>query len=183
MSRRNRSRWTAAVALATWAGAFTLLAFGNNACSVDSGAVSPLALPDKDQFINQGVDTFMQKRCGTLDCHGQIGRPLRIYSPNGLRLNDGPMGARDTRGIQPNESSANYYAVVGLEPEEISLCLTTQGAFTDFLLLRKPLGIDQGGVRHKGGSVLRSTDSGFDCLLGWASGMVDPAKCADAVMQ
>ena len=179
----NRSRWTAALAFATWAGAFMLLAFGDSACSVDSGAVSPLALPDKDQFINQGVDTFMQKRCGTLDCHGQKGRPLRIYSPTGLRLNDGPNGARDTRAIQPNESAANYYAVVGLEPEEISLCLTTQGAFTDFLLLRKPLGIDQGGVRHKGGSVLRSTDSGFDCLLGWASGMVDPAKCADAVMQ
>ncbi|MEA2745975.1 MAG: hypothetical protein QOI41_118 [Myxococcales bacterium] len=178
----SRSRWTAGVALATWAGAFALLALGN-ACSVDSGAISPLALPDKDQFITQGVDTFMQRRCGTLDCHGQAGRPLRIYSPNGLRLNDGPNGTRDNRGIQPNESAANYYSVVGLEPEEISLCLTTQGAFTDFLLLKKPLGIDQGGVRHKGGSVLRSTDTGFDCLIGWASGQVDPLKCADAVMQ
>ena len=179
----TRRRWTAGVALATWALAFILLAFGNNACSVDAGAVSPLALPDKDQFITGGVDAFMQRRCGALDCHGQVGRPLRIYSPNGLRLNDGPNGARDTRGYQPNESSANYYAVVGREPEEISQCLVTQGAFVDFLLLKKPLGIDQGGVRHKGGSVLRSTDSGFDCLLGWASGQVDPAKCADAVMQ
>jgi len=179
----SRSRWTTGVALATWAAAFALLAFSNNACSVDAGAISPLALPDKNQFITQGVDTFMQRRCGTLDCHGQVGRPLRIYSPNGLRLNDGPNGARDDRGIQANESAANYYAVVGLEPEQISLCLTTQGAFTDFLLLKKPLGIDQGGVRHKGGSVLRSTDSGFDCLLGWASGQVDKAKCDDAVMQ
>jgi hypothetical protein len=178
----SRSRWTAGVALATWTGAFALLALGN-ACSVDSGAVSPLALPDKDQFINQGVDTFMQRRCGALDCHGQVGRPLRIYSPNGLRLNDGPNGTRDNRGIQPNESAANYYSVVGLEPEEISRCLVTQGAFIDFLLLKKPLGLDQGGVRHKGGSVLRSTDTGFDCLLGWASGTVDPAKCADAIMQ
>lgn len=178
----SRSRWTAGVALATWAGAIMLLASGNG-CSVNAGQVSPLALPDKDQFINQGVDTFMQRRCGALDCHGQVGRPLRIYSPNGLRLNDGPNGARDTRGIQPNESAANYYAVVGLEPEEISQCLVTGGAFIDFLLLKKPLGLDQGGVRHKGGSVLRSTDSGFDCLLGWASGQVDPAKCADAVMQ
>lgn len=179
----SRGRFTAALALATWTGAFALLVFGNNACSVDAGAISPLALPDKNQFITQGVDTFMQRRCGTLDCHGQAGRPLRIYSPNGLRLNDGPNNTRDTRGIQANESSANYYAAVGLEPEQISLCLTTQGAFTDFLLLKKPLGIDQGGVRHKGGSVLRSTDSGFDCLLGWASGQVDKAKCDDAVMQ
>ena len=132
----------------------------------------PEPKPTPDQVV---INIKVSALCGS-----EMGA---FYSPNGLRLNDGPNGARDDRGIQANESAANYYAVVGLEPEQISLCLTTQGAFTDFLLLKKPLGIDQGGVRHKGGSVLRSTDSGFDCLLGWASGQVDKAKCDDAVMQ
>ena len=90
-------RITTGIALTTWLAAVTVVFC--NACitSVDSGAQSPLALPDQDQFINQGVDAFMEKRCGALDCHGQIGRPLRIYSSNGLRMQDGPNGARDTR--------------------------------------------------------------------------------------
>jgi hypothetical protein len=172
-----------ATCLATWLAAGTLVLFSNACSSPDSGAISQLVLPDKDQFINQGVNTFMEKRCGSLDCHGQIGRPLRIYSSNGLRKNDGPKGVRDTRATQPDEILANYYSVVGLEPEEISYGRATEGAFVDFLLLKKPLGIDQGGVRHKGGSVLRSTDSGFECLITWVSGATDQAKCADAVIQ
>jgi hypothetical protein len=151
--------------------------------SVDSGAQSPLALPDKDQFVNQGVGVFMEKRCGALDCHGQIGRPLRIYSSNGLRKHDGPNGARDTSATTDEEKSDNYYAVVGLEPEQISLSRVSEGAYDDFLLLKKPLSIEGGGVRHKGGPVLRSTDPGFDCLITWISGNVNKAKCEDAANQ
>ncbi len=125
----------------------------------------------------------MEKRCGALDCHGQIGRPLRIYSANGLRKNDGPNGARDTRGTQPDEQNANYYSVVGLEPEQISLSRVSEGAYDDFLLLKKPLSIEGGGVRHKGGPVLRSTDSGFECMITWISGAVNKAKCEDGANQ
>jgi len=179
----NRRRITTGAALTTWLVALTVVFC--NACitSVDSGAQSPLALPDKDQFINQGVDAFMEKRCGALDCHGQIGRPLRIYSSNGLRMKDGPNGARDTRETQPEEKLANYYSVVGLEPEQISVSRVSEGAYDDFLLLKKPLSIEGGGVRHKGGPVLRSTDSGFDCLITWISGAVNKAKCEDGANQ
>jgi hypothetical protein len=42
-------------------------------------------------------------------------------------------------------------------------------------------------VRHKGGSVLRSTDSGFDCLALWIAGKAEPAaikaKCDDGAIQ
>lgn len=171
------------LALTTWLAALTVVFC--NACitSVDSGATSPLALPDKDQFINQGVGAFMEKRCGALDCHGQIGRPLRIFSANGLRLNDGPNGTRDTRETQPDEKLANYYSVVGLEPEQISVSRVSEGAYDDFLLLKKPLSIEGGGVRHKGGPVLRSTDSGFECMITWISGAVNKAKCDDGANQ
>lgn len=181
----NRRHWTTGLAIAAWVTAAGALGFGNSACSVDNG-IAELALPDKDQFITQNVSLFMEKRCGALDCHGQIGRPLRIFSQNGLRKNDGPKGARDVTVTTMEERVANYYSVVGLEPEEISNSRVSEGAFDDFLLLKKPLGIDQGGVRHKGGSVLRSTDSGFDCLALWIAGKesaVIKPKCDDGMMQ
>jgi hypothetical protein len=181
-ARRSTARWTTRLALGAWAAAFAVVVFGSACSSVDATAVSPLALPDRDQYINQGVSTFMEKRCGALDCHGQVGRPLRIYSANGLRKNL-VKGARDVRGTQPDELLDNYYATVGLEPEEISRSRVTEGAFTDFLLLKKPLSIEGGGVRHKGGPVLRSTDPGFECLITWISGAVNKAKCEDGIIQ
>ena len=49
--------------------------------------------PDPVQFKDQGVSKFLERRCGTLDCHGQGGRPLRLYSGRGLRLpNDAGLG-------------------------------------------------------------------------------------------
>lgn len=92
-------------------------------------------------------------------------------------------GQRDTRATQPDELLDNYYATVGLEPEEISISRVTEGRFDDFLLLKKPLSIEGGGVRHKGGPVLRSTDPGFDCLISWISGKTLKAKCEDALIQ
>jgi hypothetical protein len=176
------TRWATRLALATWATAVTLVLAGTSCAPIDANAVSPLALPDRDQYITQGVSTFMEKRCGALDCHGQEGRPLRIYSANGLRKNL-VKGERDIRATQPDELLDNYYATVGLEPEEISISRVTEGNFTDFLLLKKPLGIEGGGVRHKGGPVLRSTDPGFECLISWIAGAVNKAKCEDGIIQ
>lgn len=183
MSLASRS-WTARAALASWAIALVAVLY-STACisSVDSGAVAPLELPDRNQFINDGVNTFMERRCGALDCHGQVGRPLRIYSSNGLRKEDGPKGVRDTRPTTDLEKLDNYFAVVGLEPEEITRSRLTEGNFTDFLLLKKPLGMEGGGVRHKGGPVLRAGDSGFECLITWISGAVNKANCADGAIQ
>lgn len=182
-SNRSKRLWTTRLALATWVAALVLVVVGSACSSVDSGAISPLALPDRQQFLTQGVSTFMEKRCGALDCHGQIGRPMRIYSSNGLRKENGPNGTRDVRATTPDELNDNYFSVVGLEPEEISRSRVTEGEFTDFLLLKKPLGIEGGGVRHKGGPVLRSTDSGFECLITWISGAANKAKCDDAIIQ
>jgi hypothetical protein len=154
---------------------------GGSACSVDSSAISPVALPDRKQFF-EGVSPFMEQRCGALDCHGQIGRPLRIYSTNGLRMNTVGKGGRDTRATQPEELTANYFSVVGLEPEDVTNSFLSEGDYTDFLLLKKPLGIEGGGVRHKGGPVLRSTDPGFDCLALWLANHYDKQKCVDGMI-
>jgi len=43
-----------------------------------------LAAPERATF--EPVDDVLQATCGTLDCHGQLGRALRLYGGRGLRL-------------------------------------------------------------------------------------------------
>ncbi|MGH7294249.1 MAG: hypothetical protein ACRELB_04925, partial [Polyangiaceae bacterium] len=55
--------------------------------------ITEVDAPPFDQFAGTGlpagqagVSRVLEKRCGTLDCHGQVGRALRIYGVNGLRF-------------------------------------------------------------------------------------------------
>jgi hypothetical protein len=87
--------------------------------------VSVVAAPDYEQFKGAaadgaleaaGVSRVLERRCATLDCHGQVSRPLRIFGQYGLRLEqDGSVRP----GVEPTteaEYQANYAAVIGLEP-------------------------------------------------------------------
>lgn len=158
-----------------------LATLGSCAMVPDPAEPAPALPPDREQFINGGVNKFMEKRCGALDCHGQIGRPLRIYSGDGLRKTkpDRPDAARPDTPTSDDEKIDNYLSVVNLEPEAIGLSRATDGAYRDFLLLKKPLGFED-GVRHKGGPVLRQiNDPGYDCLLSWIRGAVVTQACAE----
>ena len=138
--------------------------------------------PDKEEFINGGVSAMMESRCGGLDCHGQVGRPLRLYSARGLRLAVPDQDLRDTRQTTPEERNENYQSVIGLEPEGLSDSVMTQGEYVDHQLLLKPLDDEGGlGVRHKGGPVLQPTpnDPGWQCLFGWVKGEPNRQACAD----
>ena len=144
------------------------------------------ALPDSASFITNDVSLFMERRCGSLDCHGQTGRPMRLYSVWGLRLDEGTNGARDTNATTDKERMQNYSAVVGLEPERLQEIFNTPAGvapnFDDYQLLLKPLDIVGGVVRHKGGPVLRQTtsDDGWVCLSGWVTNNVDKIACDNA---
>ncbi len=152
-----------------------------------SNTASDLILPDENQFKQlNGVNDFMTQRCAALDCHGQIGRPLRLYSSNGLRLEDGPNGSRIAGPTSDKEKKENYYAVVGLEPEgltQVAVVASEGGQFCDILLFKKPLDIKNGGVRHKGGPIIRSGDNGWNCITTWVQGKdkFDAKACADAI--
>ena len=61
---------------------------GSCASSPDPGRATTIVAPDFVQFKTGGVNDLLANRCGTLDCHGQVGRPLRIYSRTGLRILD-----------------------------------------------------------------------------------------------
>lgn len=139
--------------------------------------------PDKEEFINGGVSAMMEARCGGLDCHGQVGRPLRLYSQRGLRLATPEQDLRDNRETTPEERLENYQSVIGLEPEGLSDSVRTKGEYTNHQLLLKPLDDASGlGVRHKGGPVLQASknDPGWQCLIGWIAGEPNRQACTDA---
>ncbi|MBX3188803.1 MAG: hypothetical protein KF819_17425 [Labilithrix sp.] len=173
----RRSRW-AMISSASFAVIACAVGCGGNFSGDPSLEV---ALPDRDQFINGGVNGMMERKCGGLDCHGQVGRPLRIYSANGLRLTRNPDSPRPTTATTDAEKIANYYSVVGLEPEILGYARVegVNAHFPVMQLLKKPLDISGQGVRHKGGPVLRQTDKAFNCLVTWIEGQVKSDDCND----
>src|SRR4051812_23481216 len=72
-----------------------------------------LAAPAAADFPE--VSDALELSCGTLDCHGQVGRNLRVYGYGGLRLSaiDPPAGDPTT----DLEYLASYVSLVSLEPE------------------------------------------------------------------
>jgi hypothetical protein len=159
-----------------------------------SGAVIACSGPEKGElerkvttraspgsFRNAGVSTVFEKRCGSLDCHGGIGRNLRIYSSSGLRLpNDAGLrpGAGETT---LDEITANYQSIMTLEPERSNEVV--DGADPNVLLvLKKPLELE----RHKGGPAIRKADDAERCIVSWFKedvlNPIDKPACARAAI-
>lgn len=148
----------------------------------DSSAVTEVVAPDYNQFKGGangvgGVSLVLERRCGTLDCHGQLGRPLRIYGQRGLRFIDDagnfPGGASTTE----TEHQLNYQAVIGLQPELMTLVVQGQDPPEALMLLRKPMQLE----RHKGGPVFVSGDAAYDCITSWLGHQTDVQSCTAAV--
>lgn len=156
------------------------------ACSPapDTSRVTEIVAPDyrpgfNGEGGNVGVSTFLERRCGTLDCHGQIGRPLRIYGSRGLRLtlDDGGSNTTGKEATTEAERYANYQAAISVEPELMSVVENEGGANPDRLLLvRKPRQME----RHKGGAVVVAGDDGDTCLISWLQGNTNFAACEGA---
>lgn len=147
------------------AGAGALLAGGTScAPAADENRFTLILQPDFNVY-QQHVDNYLRRRCGTLDCHGQPGRAYRIYGREGFRLYNEDAGL--ISGVQPTtaeETRANFQAIVGLEPEEMSRLIATQGTDPNKLMfLRKPLRLE----RHKGGPAMADDDPGYRCVVAW----------------
>lgn len=132
--------------------------------SPDNQRFTEILQPDYPTYRDY-VDAYLQRRCGTLDCHGQPGRAYRIYGFAGFRLYN--LDAGLVSGQQPTveeEIKANYQAAVALEPEEMTRLMATQGTDpSKLILLRKPLKIE----RHKGGPAMAEDDDGYKCVIAW----------------
>jgi len=167
------------------------------------GFFEPELVPSYAQFKQGRVSYFLERRCGTLDCHGQAGRPLRIYGHYGLRLPN-QAGLRPTSGdTSEEEVAANYRSVVGLQPEVINRVVLARAegncalegepdvpCLHHLLLVAKPLSCNLNesvgcndkalGVEHKGGPIIARGDDGYACLLTWIQGITDGVKCERA---
>ncbi|HWL86477.1 MAG TPA: hypothetical protein VNO21_11780 [Polyangiaceae bacterium] len=134
--------------------------------------------PDENQFKTQNVSYFLERRCGTLDCHGQIARPLRIYGNDGLRLPNDAGLYPGKGGTSDAERSANYLSVLGLEPEQMNRVMAGEDP-TILLIIEKPLAYDPDsketiyGVRHRGGPQIIAGQDGYKCLYQWLKGTFD----------
>ena len=134
-----------------------------------------LLAPPRTGF--EDVADAMQPSCGTLDCHGQVGRNMRLFGARGLRLS-----ATDTsaEGVtQPPEYDADYWAIIALEPETMATVVREKGDNPERLtLIRKGRGTE----RHKGGKLMSPNDNLDRCIVGWVAGRIEVDACQAAAM-
>ena len=128
-----------------------------------------LAVPPRVGF--EAVADAMQMHCGTLDCHGQVGRNMRLYGQYGLRLD--PTFDPLNEPTSDAEYNATYESVAGLEPEAMSRVVRHVAAPDTLTMIRKPRGTEL----HKGGQLDVQGDPLDTCLVSWVTGAIDMNAC------
>lgn len=153
------------------------LLFGAALALLAHGCSAPVAgdrftvhAPASAQFPPVGA--LLERRCGTLDCHGSTSRNLRLWGHDGLRLDPTAVsGAGDTT---TEEFIADYHSVVGLEPEVLTAVVHDGGAHPERLtLVRKARGLE----KHYGGAQVVAGDDGDVCITSWLAGNVNAPAC------
>jgi hypothetical protein len=131
--------------------------------------------PDTTTF--PAVAAMLVQACGTLDCHGTVGRNLRLYGDTGLRFSptDVPSVLIPTTS---DEITQDYDSVVGLEPEAMSQVVASHGVDpAQLTFYRKPRGLES----HKGGTVINAGDPRDVCITTWLTGQADANACKAAL--
>jgi hypothetical protein len=147
--------------------------------SVPSDARIGLDAPNGSEMEFAAVGDFLNHRCGTLDCHGQTGRNLRIWGCEGMRLDpkDIPQCNRAMPGgrlTTAAEHQATYRSLVGLEPTVMSVVVAGHGAHPELLtFVRKSRGTET----HKGGTLVVPGDYQDNCITSWLQGHTDSTAC------
>jgi len=152
------------------------------ACSVVQEDQIGINAPDGSEQGFGLVGDYLDHRCGSLDCHGQIGRNLRIWGCEGMRLNPGdvPFCSRSQGGkTTPDEHQATYRSLVGLEPTVMSTVESSNppGQHPELLtFVRKARGIET----HKGGQLITPGDNQDICITSWLAGQTNTMACVNA---
>lgn len=152
------------------------------ASTPDDGSSPSLAVTGLDRASYEAlVQPVVERRCGSLDCHGKLPRGLRVYGENSLRLpNDAGLAVGNGK-TTPAEAQATYASIVGLEPEKTSAFTAKSPRTSDeayaLVILSKPLERE----RHRGGISLRKGEPAEQCIRSWLLGVVDAAACSGAL--
>ncbi len=158
---------------------------GVAACTNDDGTAAACACPSEPVFTGlwpdggapagASVSEYMDRRCGTLDCHGSAERPLRLYGRLGLR-EPTQLNVSGGAATTPLEATDNYAAACNIQPEQTAAVVADDGASGELLLIvEKARGIEA----HKGGQIVTEGSPGDNCIAGWAR-EDDPAMVAAA---
>jgi hypothetical protein len=151
----------------------------------DNSSQDNLQVVDVDPAgFRDNVEPVFERRCASLDCHGQTTRGMRLYSEDGLRLANDAGVAAGSGPTSVDEINANYIAIVGLQPELINSLMANHSRTADdvrhLLVLAKPLQLE----RHKGGPALLLGEPAEECIVVWLLGQMEspqsngPALCA-----
>ncbi len=127
------------------------------------------------------VGDYLDHRCGSIDCHGQMERNLRIWGCEGMRLD--PHSLPTCSQLQgggfttPAEHQATYRSLVGLEPTVMSEVVDGHGAHPELLtFVRKARGLEA----HKGGVLITPGDAQDICITSWLAGNTNTDACTGA---
>ncbi len=130
-----------------------------------------LSVGDVDAF-KRDLQPSLGIRCGSLDCHGNSGRALRLYAERGRRMSADLRGKEATK----DEIAANVRAFSGI---------WVVGESVDkHLALRKPLAVEAGGIGHVGPAIWDAKDdAGYACLKAWLLGESDAQAAQQACQE
>jgi hypothetical protein len=165
--------------VATVAGLALLAGLGFAACStVSSDGRITIDAPNASDAQFGPVANYLDHRCGSLDCHGQIGRNFRVWGCEGMRLEPGdvPQCSRALGGrpTTPDEHLETYRSLVALEPEIMSSVIADHGQHPELLtFVRKA----RGDESHKGGTLIDPGDPQDTCITTWLIGNTDTDMC------
>ncbi len=160
-----------------WRGACALLTLVAAGCAGPANPTERVTIATRARF--ELVSGVLGARCGSLDCHGQVGRSLRIYSQLGLRLDANEFPGLDAGVVSEGEVLANYWASVSLEPDTMALVVSDQGRDPERLtLVRKA----RGSENHKGGAAIAAGSAADHCILSWLSSDVDDTACGEGAL-
>jgi hypothetical protein len=150
----------------------------------DASSTPSLQVSDVDPAgFRDNVEPVFERRCASMDCHGQVNAGMRLYSEDGLRLPNSDGLAAGSGPTSVDEINANYIAIVGLQPELVNSLMANPGRTADdvrhLLILAKPLQLE----RHKGGPALLLGEPAEECIEIWLLGQMEspqsngPALC------
>lgn len=161
--------------------ALTALWLSAAACDAPSEPAQRITAGDPELYASY-VQPYLEVGCATLDCHGDLGHPLRLFSELGLRSDaalrpEAIWEQNEPRALTERELEDNRLSLA-------SLALAGRGP-AEHLALLKPLAVSAGGIAHVGPTLWASTQApGYLCLraylLGDDAGDA-PDVCAEAL--
>lgn len=144
------------------------------ACTVENGPGRIAAdIPDRTTFTKPG-DVLVAK-CGSLDCHGDPYRNMRLFGYGGSRL--APSHRPDAPDTTDAELARDYDAVVAVEPERTREVANGHASPEKLTLVRKA----RGSEKHVGGTRLVPGSPEDTCVVSWLTNQFDDAACTTAL--